>query len=256
MVKEAQEHEAQLAEARSINPAWYEEEQKAEAESPWRHHLKKRRSFVKDSIARYLSSCGKQKAETMLDLGCGDGNNLAWLTDYAEQLWGSDYNILRLARVKERKLNVGIFLGNILDYPVVDNTFEIVYFNHVLEHIQDDDAALATAHRVLKPGGLLVLGVPNEGVWWWQLAYKRAPGTLESTDHVHFYTAETISQKVLTAGFSITEVKHLGWGPPDWTWDMRVRKYKILDDLFDIIGKLFIPTQASSLYIMAIKENN
>ena len=45
-----------------------------------------------------------------------------------------------------------------LDLP--DNSFDVVYASHVLEHIRDDKLALAEVARVLRPGGIAVLPVP------------------------------------------------------------------------------------------------
>ena len=62
-----------------------------------------------------------------------------------------------------------------------------------------------------------------------------------STDHVHFYIAETLTAKIAAAGFTIAEVEHTGFGPPDFAWDMRLRPYKILDTLFEWIGRALAP---------------
>jgi hypothetical protein len=99
-----------------------------------------------------------------------------------------------------------------------------------------------------------VLGTPNEGAWWWQWAYRRDPASLLTTDHCHFYTGLTIGAKLLKAGFEVRETYHLGWGPPDWALDGRIRHYKILDDLSTLIGRTFLPRQASSLYLLATKQ--
>lgn len=45
----------------------------------------------------------------------------------------------------------------------------------------------------------------------------------------------------------------MGWGPPLWWLDARVRRYEVLDDLFEVLGKALIPRQASSLYLLAYK---
>jgi len=129
----------------------------------------------------------------------------------------------------------------------------LIFFNHVIEHIREDKKAIETVYRILKPGGLLILGTPNEGVWWWQLAYRLQPESLKTSDHVHFYTAKTISAILEERGFHILEVKHLGWGPPHWTLDSLIRRYKWVDDSFEWFGKRVIPNQASSLYVLATK---
>lgn len=253
LVKNPTEHDAAIREAQAVNPEWYLAEQPPEEVSPWRHHLRKRRRYVEQVLRRELIKGGRQKAERVLDLGCGDGNNLRWLAPFAERLYGSDYNLVRLARAQARATGATLFLADLLNYPAFDNSFDAIFFNHVIEHIPDDGAALATVHRILKPGGLLVLGTPNEGAWWWQLAYRRAPNILATTDHVHFYTARTIGEKMKAAGLSVFEVEHLGWGPPDWRLDGRWRQHKIVDDLFEMFGRALIPSQASSLYLIASK---
>jgi SAM-dependent methyltransferase len=222
-----------------------------ESSSPWRHHLRKRRRYVEGVLASTLAARGQARFGRLLDLGCGDGNNLHWLATYAERLYGSDYNAVRLARARARVPAATLFLADILDYPAADGAFDCVFFNHVLEHIADDVRALASVRRILAPDGLLVLGVPNEGCWWWQLAYRRAPETLATTDHVHFYTADTVTARLREGGFAVTAVEHLGWGPPDWQWDGRLRGYKLLDDVFEWFGRRLLPQQASSLYLIA-----
>ena len=239
--------------ARQVKPNWYSAEQPPEQASPWRHHLKKRRLYVERVIARHLSRAGVTTAQRLLDLGCGDGHNLVWLSRFAAHLYGSDYNLVRLVRAKAQNRAATIFAADVLDFPSDDAAFDIVFFNHVIEHIPDDVAALHTVKRILRPGGLLVLGTPNEGAWWWQLAYRRDPASLAGTDHQHFYTAETIAPKLSAAGLRLLEIHHMGWGPPDWRLDGRIRKYKLVDDLFSIVGATLLRRQASSLYLLATR---
>lgn len=245
--------ESQLEAARLVKPTWYLEEQPPEVASPWRHHVRKRRLYVEGAIASYLRDREIDRAPRLLDLGCGDGNNLVWLSRFADRNYGSDYNLVRLVRAKAQNPNATIFAADILDCLAEDNAFDIVFFNHVIEHITDDARALATIFRILKPGGLMVLGTPNEGAWWWQWAYRRDPESLKNSDHVHFYTAETIGEKVSRSGLALLETHHLGWGPPDWKLDGKIRRYKLVDDVFTMVGRTFLPKQASSLYLVATK---
>lgn len=255
LVADAASLEADLARARDVNPDWYVTEQPIMEASPWRHHIRKRKNYVEQVLRQELALRGAQKASSILDLGCGDGTTMHWLAPYAKALYGSDYNAVRLARARKRFPSATLFLANILDYPAYDNSFDVIFFNHVIEHIPDDRRALAEAYRILAPGGFMILGTPNEGSWWWQHAYKRAPDILASTDHVHFYTGETIAAKTRDAGFDVSEVKHLGWGPPDFRLDGKLRQYKFLDDLFEVVGRTLLPRQASSLYIVASKKD-
>ena len=225
---------------------WYEASQDEVWKGPYRHHLLKRQKYVKSILTKYAP-------EKLLDLGCGDGANLSWLKSYAQKLYGSDYNILRLQRAKKRQVASEVVLADVTDYPAKENTFDTIFFNHVLEHISNDMGALKEVHRILKKGGICILGVPNEGALWWQLAYKFQPNTRETTDHVHFYTVSSLSKKLKDCGFTIKEVKRLGWGLPHWDYDARIRGYKIMDDLLSFFGRIFIPNQASSLYFIIEK---
>lgn len=249
-------HEQELEHARQINPSWYVQEQLPENISPYRHQLLKRRLYVEATIQDYLRKQQKPQAVTLLDLGCGDGNHLVYLQKYAEAAFGSDYNLVRLVRAKARQPDTHLFLADILDYPVADNYFEIIFFNHVIEHIADDLSALRTIYRILRPNGLLILGTPNEGAWWWQLAYRLQPQTLQRTDHVNFYTVDTLAQKLTQAGFKTIDAKLMGWGVPHWSFDACLRQSKWIDDLFENVGKMILPRQASSIYMIATKTNH
>jgi 2-polyprenyl-3-methyl-5-hydroxy-6-metoxy-1,4-benzoquinol methylase len=142
----------------------------------------------------------------------------------------------------------------VTNYPTNDDLFDVIFFNHVLEHIADDLTALREVRRILKPGGLLILGVPNEAEWFWQLAYRLEPRFRRTSDHVQFYTAESIEAKCRDAGFMLRETKHIGYGPPHWTLDALVRRFKTVDDALEAIGTRLFPRQASSLYLALGKE--
>jgi len=251
LVPDAAAHQEAIANARAVNPLWYQDEQPAEVASPWRHHMKKRRLYVQSALKADLGQRGLTRVPRLLDLGCGDGNHLRWLSAFADEVYGCDYNPVRLARARAQLPDATLFMADILDFPAFDGVFDIVFFNHVIEHIPDDLKALQTVRRILKPGGLLVLGTPNEGAWWWQLAYRRDPESLRTTDHVHFYTAATLTERVRAADLSVEAVHHMGWGPPDWRLDGRIRRYKLVDDAFEWLGRLFLKSQASSLYVLA-----
>ena len=49
---------------------------------------------------------------------------------------------------------------DIQDIPFEENTFDLIFCNHVLEHVDSDIKAMSEIHRVLKPGGWAILQVP------------------------------------------------------------------------------------------------
>jgi len=52
--------------------------------------------------------------------------------------------------------------ADILDLPFEDNSFDVVFCNHVLEHIEDDAKAMRELYRVLKPKGMGIFQVPQD----------------------------------------------------------------------------------------------
>jgi SAM-dependent methyltransferase len=231
--------------------AWYDDHQDKQWRGPYRHHLLKRRRYLDEALSAYCARAARTL--TGVDLGCGDGTHLVWLHSYVTDLHASDYNIIRLPRARALGVAHSVFMADVTNYPVQDDVFDVILFNHVLEHIPNDVAALAEAYRILKPGGLLMLGVPNEGVWFWQLAYRLQPRMLRLSDHVQFYTAKALAAKCRAAGFIVQAVKHIGYGVPHWTLDAGLRQFKVLDDLFEVVGRKICPEQATSLYLLLSK---
>lgn len=98
----------------------------------------------------------------LLDLGTGSGHLASYFTEQGANVVAADadgYRYAAEAPFYEIK-------GSELPFP--DNSFDIVIFNHVLEHVGNRPAQkqiLAQISRVLRPGGTLYLGVPNK----WEL---------------------------------------------------------------------------------------
>ncbi len=252
LVADRQKVERWIDEARAAGRApWYDRPQADQWVGPHRHHLAKRRQYVEGVLTAYA---GRRPIRTALDLGCGDGMHYGWLARFASVTYGSDYNLARLRRaVRLPGAADRIFLADICRYPVADAAFDLVFFNHVLEHIPDDVRALTEVRRILRPGGMLILGVPNEGAFFWQLAFRLQPRLRATSDHLHFYTAADIRQKCEEVGFRVRELHALGWGPPHWGLDALVRRWKWVDDLFELLGRRVCPSQATSLYLVCEK---
>jgi ubiquinone/menaquinone biosynthesis C-methylase UbiE len=52
--------------------------------------------------------------------------------------------------------------ADICDLPFEENAFDIIFCNHVLEHIEDDKKAMSELYRVLKPGGMGIFQIPQD----------------------------------------------------------------------------------------------
>ena len=236
--------QAAVAASAAGRESWYASPHEAQLTGPYRHHLRKRRAFV-ESVIQGLDS----SPAVIVDAGCGDGVNLRWLAPFAAHSYGTDYNIERLVRASRAAAD-GVALADLSDWPIADQSVDLIFCNHVLEHIPDDVTTLRELRRALRPGGTVILGVPNEGAAMWRFAYRIEPRLRRGTDHVHFYTATSLADRCRDAGFTVRQVEHIGWGVPSFTVDMVVRRFGIVDDILERFGRRWIPQQATSLYLI------
>jgi len=243
------------------NPGWYANDQvEAQYKGPYRVHLERRRNYLKKTINNYHTTHypTPNTACRIIDIGCGDGQHLQWLQNfYNVELYGSDYNLLRLRRIQRNPNitpSIKLLLMNILGIPFDNNYFHVILCNHVLEHIKDDSQAFREIARILSPDGVLILGVPNEGSKWWQLAYDLEPNLREISDHIHFYTAEKIHKLISYTDLKCIETKWMGYGLPHFTADSIFRNIDGMDDIMEKIGQTYFKEQASSLYFIIQKK--
>lgn len=117
-------------------------------------NLRKRVRLVQD----YIDLPGRR----VLDAGCGSGEYVEALCALGARAEGVEYlqdkvDAWRARRPDDQRVRRGD-LGS-LDYP--DGAFDAVLLNEVLEHVPDDRQVLTELHRVLRPGGTLILFSPN-----------------------------------------------------------------------------------------------
>ncbi len=89
-------------------------------------------------------------------------------------------------------------VGNAERVPLADGTVGTVMVRDVIEHL-DDAAALAECHRVLRPGGLLIVLVPAWPSLWSERDVRAG--------HLRRYTRRTLRSAVTTAGFEVVTLR-------------------------------------------------
>ncbi len=97
----------------------------------------------------------------LLDVGCGAGYFLDAAREAGWQVQGVELSSAA-ASVGREQLGLDIFQGTLADAAFPDASFDVLTMFEVLEHLRDPGAVLAEARRILKPGGLLAVQVPND----------------------------------------------------------------------------------------------
>jgi SAM-dependent methyltransferase len=132
----------------------------------------------------------------------------------------------------------------------LDNEFDLVLCSHVLEHVAQHEEGIYELKRIVKPNGLLILAVPNEGCFIATLRNKFIQRSIHrTTDHVHFYTSKKIESLARQVGLkSVTEVMHHGNFMPHLRLDLLLREYSVGRKFLDLVRWCF-PSQSGGLVI-------
>jgi SAM-dependent methyltransferase len=111
------------------------------------------------------------KDKRILDVGCGLGMYTAAFGRYSATVYGTEVEHDRARQAAGRATAIVRAVGEAL--PFRSNTFDVVYSHEVLEHVADDRQAVREAVRVTRPGGAVVVYVPNRlwpfethGIYW------------------------------------------------------------------------------------------
>src|SRR5262249_6693728 len=110
-----------------------------------------------------LAAAGRRRLR-ILDLGCGPGNALRRFRT-SGLVYGFDYSLDALAFARTQGVE-RVFSGDSTALPVASAAFDCVLALDVLEHVEDDRAALGEIARILRPGGLFFFTVPAFMLLW------------------------------------------------------------------------------------------
>lgn len=97
----------------------------------------------------------------ILDAGCGTGLSTRLLQKEGYRTCGVDISPLFLTVEKQSHPTTQLLSGNALGLPFQDNTFDSICAFEFIEHIPDIPALIDEMHRILKPGGWIILHSPN-----------------------------------------------------------------------------------------------
>jgi 2-polyprenyl-3-methyl-5-hydroxy-6-metoxy-1,4-benzoquinol methylase len=151
----------------------------------------------------------------VLDVGCGRGVILGALANQGFQVHGLEISA-EAARGADPRAEIRI-AENLKDAEYRTASFDQIIIWHVLEHVNDPAGTLREAHRILKPGGRLIVAVPNfssfqarfAGAAWFHLDLPR---------HVYHFPLPALRQLLVLTGFQVQSVHHFSLRQNPFGW--------------------------------------
>ncbi len=175
--------------------AWQEEETARAA--MWERRL---------TLVRRYAARGR-----LLDVGAGDGRFLISAKATGYQVTGTEVSRAGVDYARQR--GVDIHLGQITDLHLPKVTFDLATIWHVLEHVPEPAAVLREVYGLLRPGGILVLAVPNEDNYLFQRRFGKAKisapfGALEFGGEIHltYFQPSTLRTALCAAGYEFVKI--------------------------------------------------
>ncbi len=138
----------------------------------------------------------------VLDVGCGLRLFLLALDPVQWDRWGVEAMPLPHAQASQRLGADRILRGELITAALPEAPFDVITFWDVLEHLPNPRAALERAFRLLRPGGRVLLSLPNFAGW--QARHFGADWyALSLPHHLFHFTPATLQRLLETSGFRL-----------------------------------------------------
>jgi SAM-dependent methyltransferase len=167
----------------------------------------------------------------------------------AAQWIGSDYVLGPLVNLAGRLPHVPLLHFDLTQCPLPDSSVDGVVLLNVLEHIEEDAAAVGQVLRILRPGGLAVVEVPA------------GPELFDVYDellmHYRRYTRRSLTTLLEGAGFEVLRLSHLGvlMYPPFYVVKRWNRRYLSREEVVKrkVVGRQIRSTAGSSMLSLLLR---
>jgi SAM-dependent methyltransferase len=145
-------------------------------------------------LSRFVDSPGE-----MLDYGCNVGYTMQIFQDVGWKVRGVDLNPSVIEDARRRGFSATH--SRLEDAGFEDNTFDLITMTHILEHLPEPEMSLGEVRRVLKPGGLLLIAVPNFGSRLELLWFGGRWTGFAPKQHIWYFKKDTLSGMISRYGF-------------------------------------------------------
>jgi SAM-dependent methyltransferase len=147
------------------------------------------------------------RVQRILDAGSGGGLFAELLRRRGVEAFALDIS-LHAARLAAR--GAPAVAADFGDAPFSDATWDAIAMFHTLEHVPDPRRHLGSAHRLLRPGGRLIIAVPNFASLQRRIFGARWNG-LDLPRHLYHFRAQDLQALLEQSGFRVTGRRYFSW---------------------------------------------
>lgn len=142
---------------------------------------------------------------SLLDVGCGWGQLLKLAGDHGYDAMGLEASA-GVAEIARRAFDVKVTVGSFPLTELNGRSFDVVVLSHILEHLPNPVEALKEAARILRPGGIVAIAVPNFDSLMSRIKRDKWQG-IKADQHVWQLTPASVRLLVEAAGLKLWEMK-------------------------------------------------
>ena len=170
---------------------------------------------VAERISRAVSVDGAR----VLEVGAGSGRDGLTLAGRGARVVALDYSLPSLRLIRSQAPGCGtlaVCCGDAFALPFADGTFDVVFHQGLLEHFRNPDDLIAENARVLKPGGIVLVDVPQRYHYYTVVKHVLIALRLWFAGWEREYSAGEIERLLRRHSFSIVSSYGEWFNPPMW----------------------------------------
>ncbi len=182
---------------------------------------------------------GDRSYPSLCDLGCDDGS---WTSELAKRsgsrrVFGLEIVTERAQKARARGLHVAV-ADLAAAFPYLDQSFDLVHANQVIEHVSDVDHFLAETARIVRVGGIVIISTENGSSWH---------NIVAATMGWQIFSLTNVSS--LATGIGNPLALHRGDGQPLESWKHKtIFNYRGLIELINLHGLKVVSATGSGYY--------
>lgn len=156
---------------------------------------------------KYFLTHTRLTSGTVAEIGSAEGDFLAVLKKKGFTVLGVEPSPLGVARHRQKGLQV---IPTLLEEATLeDEAFDAICMFHVLEHMDHPRQAVARLRRALRPGGYLVVEVPD--IFSWGARFEKQPHRLFDREHLSYFSLASLRTLMTEEGFGEIFHHHLDY---------------------------------------------